>query len=94
MFSREFLKAAYGFECSCSVCEMGEVQSHESDARLEQINHLKSGLGAWPARSIGGREAVELIEEAIHLMQLEGITSELSPLLVSQHRSMLRRSQS
>jgi hypothetical protein len=37
---------------------------------------LKATLSAWSAGSIGGAEAVQLIEDAIDLMTQEGMTYE------------------
>lgn len=77
---QSFLQQAYAFNCTCPVCSMDLPQAHESDSRITRINSLKATLSAWSAGSIGGSEAIQLIEDAIELMSQEGMTYELGQL--------------
>ncbi|MBW0486540.1 hypothetical protein O181_026255 [Austropuccinia psidii MF-1] len=74
------LLQAYRFNCTCAVCSLDEHKSKESDSRITRINSLKATLSAWSARSIGGGEAIRLIESAIKLMHEEGMTYEFGQL--------------
>lgn len=75
-----FLKQAYDFDCSCAVCSLESEKVQESDQRITRINSLKATLSAWTANSIGGAEAIQLIEDAINTMRQEGMTYEFGQL--------------
>ncbi|PLW07876.1 hypothetical protein PCANC_04800 [Puccinia coronata f. sp. avenae] len=77
---QSFLRQAYGFNCTCAVCSLDSHRVQESDFRITRINSLKATLSAWSPGSIGGAEAVQLIEDAIDLMTEEGMTYELGQL--------------
>ena len=77
---QSFLHQSYGFNCTCKTCSLDSHRVQESDHRITQINSLKATLSAWSAGSIGGTEAVDLVETAIDLMTQEGMTYEFGQL--------------
>ncbi|KAA1114025.1 hypothetical protein PGTUg99_007386 [Puccinia graminis f. sp. tritici] len=77
---QSFLHQTYGFNCTCTICSLDSHRVQESDHRITRINSLKATLSAWSAGSIGGAEAVQLIEDAIDLMTQEAMTYEFGQL--------------
>ncbi|KAH9469409.1 hypothetical protein Pst134EA_009923 [Puccinia striiformis f. sp. tritici] len=77
---QSYLSQAYGFKCTCSVCSLSSHRIQESDYRITRINSLKATLSAWSAGSIGGADAVQLVEDAVDLMTEEGMTYEFGQL--------------
>jgi len=77
---QSYLHQAYRFNCTCAVCSLDSHLVQESDYRITKINSLKATLSAWSPGSIGGAEAVQLVEDAVKVMTQEGMTYELGQL--------------
>lgn len=77
---QSYLHQAYQFNCTCDVCSLNSHLVRESDYRIAKINSLKATLSAWSPGSIGGAEAVQLVEDAVKVMIQEGMTYELGQL--------------
>ena len=42
---RVLIQSTFGFECTCSLCNLSEVERTRSDDRLRQIQYLDSAIG-------------------------------------------------
>jgi hypothetical protein len=73
---QSYLKQGYNFECECSVCTLPPEESRKSDFRLTQMAKLRTELGSWAGKEIGGEEATALVNRIWKLGEEEGYWSE------------------
>ena len=68
---QDTLRARYHFTCECSVCSLFEAESNISDARRQRLYVIWESLSG-----IQGVPYLNVIVEAIHLLQEEGYLSD------------------
>jgi hypothetical protein len=65
---REYLSAAYGFECSCPVCSLNTTASAQSDERRAIIAAGALAFEGWEKGSVKPAEAVTALSNALKMM--------------------------
>jgi hypothetical protein len=75
-FHRTYLKDAYGFHCTCSVCSLPSRSSRMSDERLSKMTALHQELSEWASGRMTGEDAIAIINDIWRIGEQEGYWSE------------------
>ena len=71
---QDTLRTRYHFTCECSTCSLSESESKKSDARRQRLHAIRESLNDFTMTQ--GVQCLNVIVEAIHLLQEEGYLSD------------------